>query len=1599
MKRLLFLPALLALALAPLRLSAADPAVVVNPSFEANSFTIFPGYVDNNGPITGWNAPNGSGLNPAAGSPFADNGTIPDGTQVAFIQSDVTLSQVIGGLVVGERYEVRYFENSRSCCSGTFPSLRVTMGGATVVGDHIVVAVGGANPYVAVVSDGFTATAETMELAFIKTNPQGGDTTVLIDNVSVIPFSGPPQVDIPGLYNTGVDDQGTPLPDNTADPHYILIVNPDTGSPDAIVLDSAAFPIVAGPWLANSATSKWIGPQFNTVASVADNYTYRLTFDLTGVDLETVEITGGWATDNTGVNIQVNGTDSGQTNPNGFAGLTTFTLNSANATFVDGANTLDFIVNNAPPPGYTGLRIENLRGTATLPGTPPFILAQPTGGTGGTGKSFTFTVNAEGSSPLSYQWQKGGEDVPGANEETLTLTGLTLDDAGDYAAVISNPFGSITSAPATLTMRVSVPTVFNTGVDDLGVALADGSVDSHYALIVNPDGPSSDAIVQDGSVFPINDGTWLRHNDASKWIGPRFETSAAAGGDYVYRHAFDLTGFDPDTVVITGGWTSDNAGTQVLLNGQVTGLSQPGSFGVLTPFTLDSGFLNGVNTLEFRVNNAAAGYTGLRVDRVLAVGDPLPDGTPPFIVTQPSDIEAVVTETATFTVTANGSAPIDYQWFYGLDPIPGANSPTLSFLIDFPDVGGEYSVEVSNAFGSVRSDPATLTVLGAPRITAQPQDVVVAAGDTATFSVTAVGEPPLEYQWLFEGEDIPGANEATFSIPGVFPEDGGTFSVRVSNFGGSVLSEEVTLTVLSLVPGVYNTGVDDEGVVLPDGAIDPHYRLIVNPDSASNDAIVANSGVFPISTGNWLANNDQSKWLSPRFATDAAIATGDYTYRLVVDLAGFDPASVLITGGWATDNEGLDIVVNGISTGQGNTAQFAALTPFTINSGLVAGPNTIDFVLNNALAPGPTGLRVENLRAIGRPLVGVPPSIVAQPVGGTFNPGDTVNLSVAVDGSQPISFQWYLGPDPIPGEVGQSLSFVATFLDQQGDYSVDVSNPFGSVTSAPASVLINAAPVILQQPAGTVVEEGAGASFSVQARGVEPLTFQWLFDGKPIPGADQTSLSIPGVFPEDAGAYSVVVSNPAGTVTSDPALLGIGTSVPGFFNTGVDHDGLPLADNAVDGHYVLLVNPDTGSPDAIVQDSTAFPIVDGPWLQNTGPSKWIGPRLNTSASAAATYIYRLTVDLTGFDPAQVEIHGGWAVDNVGVDIRVNGSDSGQVNPNGFGALTGFVLSSANSPFTEGLNTIDFVVENLPPPGYTGLKVEFTSALAVGAPQVPPVAQDDTFTTDEDVPLVVAAPGVLANDTDANGDPLTAHLVSGPTHGSVVLNEDGSFTYTPSANVNGADQFTYAAHDGTEDSNIATVHITVLPVNDAPDCQATVDPTVDLGNGSPYPTLIAGDGQSAVALLDASASSDIEGDALTFAWFANGEVVPFSTDAVTVAELAPGLNEVVLLVSDGSAECTTTLLIDVLTPGDAVEELVLLVDDTPLVTRKTKQPFIATLKNSAAAFDRGSFGAGDNMLHSFINKVRAQVARDNPEVAEEWTRVAELIIEATGEPAE
>lgn len=169
--------------------------------------------------------------------------------------------------------------------------------------------------------------------------------------------------------------------------------------------------------------------------------------------------------------------------------------------------------------------------------------------------------------------------------------------------------------------------------------------------------------------------------------------------------------------------------------------------------------------------------------------------SPPVITTQPQSRTNIVGTSATFNVTANGSAPLRYQWRFNGAKISGATN--AAYILSKAQAGnaGHYTVVLTNPYGAITSTVATLTVGTPPSITAQPQNRTLAVGTSAAFSVTATGSAPLRYQWRFNGVEISGATNSTHRIQTVTAAYAGNYTVVVSNPYGSATSATAKLRV------------------------------------------------------------------------------------------------------------------------------------------------------------------------------------------------------------------------------------------------------------------------------------------------------------------------------------------------------------------------------------------------------------------------------------------------------------------------------------------------------------------------------------------------------------------------------------------------------------------------------------------------------------------------------------------------------------------------------------------------------------------------------------------------------------------------------------
>src|SRR6266566_103631 len=172
----------------------------------------------------------------------------------------------------------------------------------------------------------------------------------------------------------------------------------------------------------------------------------------------------------------------------------------------------------------------------------------------------------------------------------------------------------------------------------------------------------------------------------------------------------------------------------------------------------------------------------------------------PRIVVPPASQTVTSGQTASFSVTATGAAPLSYQWNKNGAAISGATSATYTTPpTTSSDNGAQFAVVVSNSAGSAASNAATLTVNAgavAPSITTQPASQTVTVGQMATFTVVATGTAPLSYQWQKNTTAISGATSASYTTPATTSADNSAqFTVTVSNVAGNVTSNPATLTV------------------------------------------------------------------------------------------------------------------------------------------------------------------------------------------------------------------------------------------------------------------------------------------------------------------------------------------------------------------------------------------------------------------------------------------------------------------------------------------------------------------------------------------------------------------------------------------------------------------------------------------------------------------------------------------------------------------------------------------------------------------------------------------------------------------------------------
>ena len=205
------------------------------------------------------------------------------------------------------------------------------------------------------------------------------------------------------------------------------------------------------------------------------------------------------------------------------------------------------------------------------------------------------------------------------------------------------------------------------------------------------------------------------------------------------------------------------------------------------------------------------------------------------------------------------------------------------------------------------------------------------------------------------------------------------------------------------------------------------------------------------------------------------------------------------------------------------------------------------------------------------------PVISQDPQSISVTNGSAAGFSVTAAGADPLSYQWRKGGGVVADATNAALNFASVSTNDAGNYDVVVTNGFGSITSAPATltVVLPAPPGIAQQPQSVTTNAGAAVAFSVTATGSAPLAYQWRFGGSPISNGTNTTYTLAAATTNNAGNYDVIVTNSSGTVTSSVAVLTVTAPSAGDVGSVVIAEIYPGGGKSVATYsfdYVVLKN-------------------------------------------------------------------------------------------------------------------------------------------------------------------------------------------------------------------------------------------------------------------------------------------------------------------------------------------------------------------------------------------------------------------------------------------
>jgi hypothetical protein len=781
----------------------------------------------------------------------------------------------------------------------------------------------------------------------------------------------------------------------------------------------------------------------------------------------------------------------------------------------------------------------------------PVVRTQPEGRTVVDGSTVVLDVLAVGAQPMRYQWRLNGEVVPGATNAILILPAVTTGQSGEYSVVISNAMGSTTSSNALVnvvtlggeTFRIAQLSTNNSAVVD----------DSRFA------GDTRGGIAASGEqVFYSGDSSTARFTLADLSGGRNLNGVYDAlvsdlKTERVYSLAtgtelIDVNGGVVTTLVELNGTTGETNGNIITLSDPIDLRNRYGQVALFAGFgrivihdgsrawniELPSGLVVDLGTSTVRDHAYSENWAFWGVAEffdgaiwMMYVRDSLT-----IVRTRVSDgrTETVASFANLGTMSSITVSPLFNRWYFHY-----TGYSQFSDLL-YQGLGFADAAFISSA-----------APIG-PTIVKQPADQTVVAQGSVSLRAGARGTGPLYYQWLFEDEPLLGATNVTLRLSGITTNQAGRYSVIVSNVVSSVTSSQALVTVITISGPTFritsltaeNAMVADDSILTGDdrGAIAVSGRRIFY----SGDQSTAAFDLADLSGG--FALGQIYDPLVSELGTETVYALGNGT-----NVLNFSAGSGTNGPGFSAGTVTALLEVDGV-TGELTGGSITLSEPIELTSyqrvGFFAGLGRI--VLTDAeqawMIEIPSG-RVLKLGPTP------PPTHAFTELGSYWGIaeffGDTIWLVYVKDSSSIVRTR----------VVDGFTETVATFNNLGDMAAITVSVPmnrwyfhhqygsqfgtfYGNIGFADATFESSApgiGPSILKAPVDQTVGVGGSVRFTVIVRGTGPLTYQWLFEGAPLSDATNATLTLSAVTADQAGRYSVVVSNAVGSITSTPAIL------------------------------------------------------------------------------------------------------------------------------------------------------------------------------------------------------------------------------------------------------------------------------------------------------------------------------------------------------------------------------------------------------------------------------------------------------------------------------